>query len=269
MSRFTDDTALTPLGDGTFEVRIDPGWWIVAGPNGGFIAALLVRAAEAAVAEPGKRLHSISVHYLRPPAEGPAVIDTVVERRGRSVATVTARLMQDGVLQALAVAAVAAPREALEFSETQAPDAPTPESFGELRRPGPPPIPIVERYDMIPFLGSARPDFDPASLPPPSPAVSGGWIRFAEPTTIDAAALAAITDAWFPPVFHRLPGEQMAVPTVDLTVHVRRLPADPNDWVLARFASPVAAGGYLVEDGELWDRHGNLLATSRQLAVIV
>ena len=38
-SRFDTDTAVTPLGDGVYDARIDAGWWIERGPNGGYIAA--------------------------------------------------------------------------------------------------------------------------------------------------------------------------------------------------------------------------------------
>jgi len=37
--RFSTDTAVTPLEDGRYAARIDPGWWIERGPNGGYVAA--------------------------------------------------------------------------------------------------------------------------------------------------------------------------------------------------------------------------------------
>ena len=46
-NRFDRDTALTPLGEGRFGVRIDRGWWIIRGPNGGYLAAILAKAAAA------------------------------------------------------------------------------------------------------------------------------------------------------------------------------------------------------------------------------
>ena len=48
----------------------------------------------------------------------------------------------------------------------------------------------------------------------------------------------------------------MAVPTLELTVHLRaRLPLE-SDWVLGRFATRTARDGLLEEDGELWSRDG-------------
>jgi len=274
MSRFVDDTAVQRIGEGAYTAEMDGGWRIVNGPNGGYVAAVLARAVLAEVAHtdgpdgPDRMLRSLTLHYLRPAAEGPTRIDVVVERRGRSVVTTTARLSQDNGLVAVALAAVAGARPAPEFDETVAPDAPPPETVPTLVRPvDGPVIPMHERYEMRPCVGSAAADW--VATAEPKPAVSGGWLRFAESTPVDALALTALTDAWIPPVFHRMPGEPMAVPTVDLTVHVRQLPADPLDWVLVRFTSPLAIEGYLLEDGEIWDRAGNLLAVSRQLAVLV
>ena len=42
----------------------------------------------------------------------------------------------------------------------------------------------------------------------------------------------------------------------------------PEDFVLGRFSSRLALGGAWEEDGELWSPAGELLAQSRQLALI-
>ncbi|MGZ4784895.1 MAG: acyl-CoA thioesterase domain-containing protein, partial [Acidimicrobiales bacterium] len=67
-SRFATDTAATPLGAGRYTARVDPGWWIERGPNGGYVAALILRAVTAEVADPDRQLRSFTVHYLAPPA---------------------------------------------------------------------------------------------------------------------------------------------------------------------------------------------------------
>ncbi len=79
----------------------------------------------------------------------------------------------------------------------------------------------------------------------------------------------ALADAWMPPVFGRIT-QPAAVPTIDLTVHLRNpQPVDVDDWVLVVFRSTVASDGFIEEDGELWSRDGTLLAQSRQLAVVL
>ena len=100
-------------------------------------------------------------------------------------------------------------------------------------------------------------------------ALAGGWIRLAEPTPVDHVLIAAVTDAWMPPLFSRL-SERMGVPTIDLTVHFRAPLTPPpaaDDWFLVAFRSQMAGDGFVEEDGEVWSRDGRLLAHSRQLAM--
>src|SRR4051794_10615821 len=84
-NRFLTDTAVVPQGEGRYTARIDPGWWIERGPTGGYVAALILRAVTAEVAEPDRRLRSFTVHYLAPPHEGPVDVVVTVERQGRSL----------------------------------------------------------------------------------------------------------------------------------------------------------------------------------------
>jgi acyl-CoA thioesterase len=106
----------------------------------------------------------------------------------------------------------------------------------------------------------------PGADGPPS-ARSGGWIRLAEARPTDELVLVAMADAWMPPLFSRME-VPLAVPTIDLTVHLRGRP-DPDDgWCFIETASPVARDGYLVEHARLHDRRGRLLAESRQLALV-
>ena len=56
-----------------------------------------------------------------------------------------------------------------------------------------------------------------------------GWIRFADERPVDAAALTLFADAFPPPLF-ALVGRIGWVPTIELTVQVRRRPVD--GWVL-------------------------------------
>jgi acyl-CoA thioesterase len=265
MNRFQRDTAVTPLGEGRFGVRIDPGWFIVRGPNGGYVAALLLRAMSEAVADPARAPRSLTIHFTSPPAAGPAEIRTVRERTGRSMTTVSARLEQDGKLRAIALAAFGTARPGPELRDATMPEVVPPERAGPL----PPPInaiPMRERYesrDAFGTLGTRAAE-----------AVTGGWIRLREePHGVEPALVAAYTDAWPPAIFSRLDPTGIAggVPTVDLTVHFRAAwPArlDASDFALVVFRSRVVHEGFLEEDGEVWTRDGLLLAQSRQLAVI-
>jgi acyl-CoA thioesterase len=264
-SRLQRDSGVEPLGDGSYGVLIDRGWWIHRGPNGGYVAAFLVRALEAEVGDQERMVRSTTIHYLRPPEAGPAQVDVVVQRAGRTLSTVTAELHQHGRLLALATAALATERDGtLDFDELPAPEAPDPESISPRDRaaPGAPPqIPMSARYDQRHFIGT------PPFVAGPE-ALTGGWLRQADQGEVDVAALVAYTDAWSPAIFSL--GAFVPVPTIDLTVHVRRDPAEfDTSWCLVRFRTNVAAGGFIEEDGEIWSRDGVLLAQSRQLALMM
>jgi len=55
-------------------------------------------------------------------------------------------------------------------------------------------------------------------------------------------------------------------PTIELTVHVRARP-EPG-WLRCKFVTHFVTGGFLEEDGEIWDSTGRLVAQSRQLALV-
>jgi acyl-CoA thioesterase len=263
-TRFDRDTHVELAAPGSYDARIDRGWWVARGPNGGFIAAILVRAMEHASADPTRQLRSLTVHYRRPPAEGPARVETRLERVGGSLTTTSARLFQGDSLQALALAAFSKPRETASLHHAVMPEVAPPEASDPRRDAR---VPIHERYEQRWAIGPRY--FEGARG---REAVTGGWLRLAEGTRpLDGALLAAFADAWPPSAFatSELPMLLGGVPTVDLTVHIRARLPQPDDFVLAVFRTREVADGFLEEDGEIWSRDGRLLAHSRQLGVLL
>ncbi|MGQ0830096.1 MAG: acyl-CoA thioesterase [Microthrixaceae bacterium] len=261
MSRFLRDTAVEPVGEGTYAARIDRGWWIERGPNGGYLAAIVLRAIIAEVDDPARRPRSITLHFLRPPVEGACEVHVVTERAGRGLTTSSARLRQDGRDCIIAIAALGVDRVAPSIDDQQAPRVEGPDALAPAQANPRVEIPIRGRYEQRPALGS-RP-FEEGEE-----AVTGGWIRTADDDPVDEVLVAALTDAWPPAVFARL-GGPTGVPTVDLTIHFRHAPPGVPGWSLVRFRTSVVADGYLEEDGEVWSADGLLLAQSRQLAVVL
>jgi acyl-CoA thioesterase len=265
--RFERDTAVVRVDETTFRANLDTGWFVQRGPNGGYLAAIVLRALTTAVDDPARAPRSLTVHYMSPPGAGELTITTAIERVGRSLTSCSARLTQGGRLVALAIAALSAPRPGPEFCDLHPPDVPLPGALERLDVPPEAP-PIASRWDTRWAIGRPpRP-----GKPLAREAVAGGWIRLEEPQALDAPAIVAVTDAWIPPIFSRT-DELLAVPTIDLTVHFRGpLPQpglDPDGFVLAVFRTNVAADGFMEEDGEVWAPDGTLLAQSRQLAALL
>jgi acyl-CoA thioesterase len=262
-TRFDRDTRVALCAPGVYAATIDRGWWVARGPNGGFVAALLVRAMEQAVADPARQLRSVTIHYVRPPAEGAVRVETRIERVGGSLTTISARLLQGGALQALALAAFAKSRDTPSLHHAVMPTAPPPEAMPPRRDAR---VPIHERYDLRWTLGPRCEGVRGRD------AITGGWLRLAEGTRpLDAALLTAYADAWPPSAFatSELPEGLAGIPTVDLTVHIRAALPLPDDFVLAVFRTREVAHGFVEEDGEIWSRSGQLLAHSRQLGVLL
>jgi acyl-CoA thioesterase len=264
-SRFDNDTAVVPLGGGAYDTRVDGGWWIERGPNGGYVAALVMQALRAEVADADRHARSLTVHYLAPAIEGPARITVTSERTGRFVQYLSARLSQGERLIATAQAAFAVLNpEAPDFADPSFPGYPPPDEVGHAADP-PGLVAMRERYEFRHVTGA--PWDGPADT-----ADTGGWIRLAEPRPYDTALVAALSDAWYPAIFTRLT-QRFGVPTLDLTVHIRSIRAlramRPDDWMAARFRTTVSTEGFLEEDGQLWSPDGTLIAHSRQLGLLL
>jgi acyl-CoA thioesterase len=262
MSAFDDDIRLTSIeGTTAFEGQVQPVWNIGANPNGGYLLALAAQALRQRTPMHPDAL-SITVHYLRPGLPGqPCRIDTQLLRSGRQLSTLRATLVQDGEVRLELLAAMgdlgepcAAPRLSLPM-----PPMPPPEAC--LARSAPAQgvaLPILQRLDVRLHPDEAKPGGA-------GRARISGWIRFTDGRAPDALACLLMADA-FPPAVFGLLGQVGWVPTIELTVQLRRRPVP--GWVLGQFGSQDLADGRVIEDGALWDASGQLVAQSRQLALV-
>jgi acyl-CoA thioesterase len=251
-----------------FAARVAPDWRAGRGPHGGYLAAMLLRALIESVADDARAPRSLTIHYARAPEPGPVRIATTIEREGRSLSTLSARMSQGDHLIALVLAAFSVPWGGPELSDMQRPvvDPPDPSREGvKLIEHGGPEfarhIVLQPRMEGVPFAGSEQ------------RMEIRGWLGLAEPRPIDALSLAFFSDALIPAPYMRL-GEPAAVPTVDLTVHFRahmpRAPkTDPRELCLAMTQTELLHDGFFVEDGTIWAADGTLLAQSRQLAIVI
>lgn len=270
---FAELTAVHPVGPGAWDVEVDPSWVVVRGPNGGLVAAAVLRGLTAHLdglglpeGEP-RSPRSLTVHFTSPAVPGPARLTTEVVRSGRSLVTLSARLSQGDAVRAVALAAFSPPWPGPGWTDLALPDA---IGFDAA----PPFLPGLElpftrfwEYRQV-FGGDLFSSSDRAEI--------GGWIRWdhdgpAEAPLVDAVLVAAMADSW-PPATYTVLDRPAGAPTVDLTVHFRcTLPTGvmaPGDPVLARFRTRTMSDGMFEEDGLLWAPDGTLLAQSRQLAIL-
>jgi acyl-CoA thioesterase len=251
----------------SFGAQIAPDWRAGRGPHGGYLAAMLLRALTESVCDPERAPRSLTIHYARAPQPGPVSIFTTLEREGRSLSTMSARMEQDGTLIALTLAAFSLPWSGPEISEARMPQvAPANPSREGLR--------LVEHGPEFARHMVLQPRMEGRPLSGEQwPMLIRGWLGLAEPRPIDALSLAFFSDALVPAPYMRM-SEWLAVPTVDLTVHFRARmrpepDADANELCLAQTTSELVHNGFFVEDGLIWAADGTLLAHSRQLAIVV
>ena len=260
------------IGSTCFDAQVHDGWDIMGNANGGYVMAIVARALSVATGRPD--CMTVTCHYLSPCPAGPAKIDVTVIRSGRRFATASATMWREIDGSPKVIAQVLATMGDLSSD----PGGPTSMSRG--------PFSIPAYDDCISFGGSASAGESPSDVAPQlhsrlasrfhpddigfrigersGRALVRGWFAFLNGRPIDSLALLLASDA-FPPAVFNVDVATNWVPTVELTVHVRAIPA-PGP-VQCSFETRFLQNGLLEEDGEIWDSSGVLVAQSRQLAL--
>lgn len=260
---FAGVSRLSPTGPRSFDAQVSSEWTIGGKPNGGYLLAMLGRAAAAV----GEHDHVIaaSAHYLHSPDPGPVTIEAEVLRTGRSASQIRTRMGQGdrACVEALVTTS--------QLGEGTVPywDGGLPEvsevAYEDCTRlvprtPDGVPVAIMEQIEVR---------VEPASSGFTSGQPSGrgelrGWLALPASESFDPASLLFAVDA-FPPATFDI---EMAgwVPTLELTAYVRALPAPGPVRVLQR--AQLIDAQRVDESCCIWDRTGRLVAQGTQLAGI-
>jgi hypothetical protein len=265
---FDATTAIAATDDpNLFGADIHPLWSVGDKPNGGYLLALLGRAARATARTaggPAWEVLSSSITYLRPPALGPASVRTTFLRRGRTAAHVRAVLMQgaDDLVDAVFVLGDLPDEPAIRYDGTPTFQVAGPEECVLLTSQMPTGV-YVGIMDVI----DQR--LDPATVPfTASPPAAGavaelrGWTRFVDGREPDPLSLLFFIDA-IPPATLMI-GSTGWVPTLQMSAYARARPAP--GWLGIRMTAGLVAGGMVDETCVLWDSAGRMVAQSTQLA---
>jgi hypothetical protein len=260
-------SAVESLGGGRYGAVLDPGWAVGAKPNGGYLLAVLARAAvaEAAIGATADLPHpaAVSAHFLAAPDPGPAEVTVEVLRRGRSASQARATLVAGGrrCVDALVTCGRLEPAGVPYWSAVETPQLPPEEDCV--------PAPATDPRFTVPIFAEVQVRVDPATagFAMDRPAMAGeirGYARMA-PTPPDPYAVLVALDI-LPPATFDLGLLGSWVPTMELTAYLRALPADGPLRVRQR--ARLVAVDRVDEDCQVWDSTGALVGSATQLAAV-
>jgi hypothetical protein len=258
MHRFDEDIANHSL-DGPLHigVAIAPNWSINGLPNGGYLMALMANAMLQAGAK--KKIAIVTATYIARCAAAEARVSLEKIAASAQFERLQASLYQDERERIRAWGTFVGEEMAcaLNRQEVAAPQvAPLAECIA---------IPQIPQFTLLDQMDLR---LDPACAGWMSNRLvekseHKGWIRFKDDRPYDDLALLLIADAFPPPVYVSQ-GLAAWVPTLELSVNIRKRPA--SQWLQCIFRTRFITCGLLEEDGQVWDETGELIAISRQIA---
>ena len=240
---------------------VDAEWTIGGKPNGGYLLAMMGRAAAAV----GSHRHVIaaSAHYLHAPEPGPVTIETELLRGGRSASQVRTRLSQGG--EACVEALVTTGK--LDVASEPYWDKGLPDRSVVAFEDCDPFEPHTPNGMRVAIMEQVEIRLEPESLGFTTGHPNGrgelrGWLELPSGQAFDPISLLFAVDS-FPPATFDIEFSGW-VPTLELTVYVRALPAPGPVRVLQR--AQLIDGQRVDESCFVWDHTGRMVAQGTQLA---
>ena len=279
-------------------------WQVGKVPSGGYITALLLKciteelkAASTEAPLPGQKrapnahpdILTANCHFLSSSLPGEFSATVEILKSGRTTSTVQASLFQDGkeCMRCIAscgdykTAAASGPNMVSLADTSNPPQLPPMSQCTRVQAGDNTPQSVRSRvhlmlpdsaYQQYLDCRSTNEDgtFDEELLLKRTEAVKGGrasyagYCVFEDGTEPSLAAAPLYLDASVPPIL----GAYVTgwVPTINWTVQFKGHPK-PGPLKF-QFDTSTVNGGFLEEDGRLWDSEGTLIAMSRQLAMV-
>ncbi|MGP4049001.1 thioesterase family protein [Streptomyces sp. 2A115] len=249
-----------------YRADLGDGWRFGTSILGGLLMALAGRALSEDLGKASGHGDpvSVSAHFLSRSLPGPATVRTETLRQGRTVSSGMASIKQGDHERVRVVATFAdlagktTAKPAWAFSAP--PNMPPPEKCVGSEM-APPSLlkeaPFLDRVDL-----RLAPECVGWALGAPSgQATMQGWLRLPDDRAPDPLMLLLAVDC-LPPVSLDL-GIPGWAPTLELTTHIRALPAP--GWLRLRHSTTLVDNDFMEEDAEVWDSTDRLVAQSRQL----
>ncbi len=263
MGDFGIDTAVEER-DGHYHARLSRDWEIW-GPNGGYVAAIALRAAS--VATSLRRPASFTCHFLSVAEFDVVDLQVTTLRATKRAASVRVSMTQQQRPILEAIVWVVDEVSGLEHDVAQMPAVPTPDtlkSIDELVAP-------EDRKSGYAFwqnLESRPIDWVPWSQRKPGAPQWREWYRFRPTATFDdpftdaARSLLLIDTLVWPACCRAYEAETMPfmAPSLDVTAHFHRA-APTSEWLLCDASAAIAAHGLIGGRATIWSADGQLLAS--------
>jgi len=254
--------ALEPVAEGRARGRTHPAWANMVGPFGGITAAQMLQAICIDPRRQGEPL-ALTINYAGAVADGEFEIEATPARTTRTTQHWTLALRQGDALCSTGTAVCAIRRATWSAPELAMPAVPRADQVPVETRA--PPVEWPRRYEFR-FVHGGWPDYRKAQEAADSRSVL--WVRDAPPRPLDAPALAAIADVFYPRIFRRR-GRFTPAGTVSITTYFHAdaaaLAAQGPRPLLAVAVGRRFTQGFFDQGAELWSDDGHLLASSHQV----
>jgi acyl-CoA thioesterase-2 len=263
MGDFEVDTRLEDRGDGRFSATLSRDWEIW-GPNGGYVAAIALRAAGQVARVP--RPAAFSAHFLSVGRFAEIDVDVRVIRAGRRAESIGVSISQQGRAICEALIRTAAEGSGLEHDVAAMPDEKRPADLANIEdlvssREGPR-FPFWNNFQIRPVWPEREQEAERQVHPP----MFREWYRFQPRATFDdpwldaARSLLMIDTASWIAACQPHPNGAFIAPNLDVTAWFHR--AEPaSEWLMTDHTCAVAEAGLMGTHARIWSESGKLLAT--------
>jgi len=266
MGDFAIDTAVEG-SDGEYRARLSRDWEIW-GPNGGYVAAVALRAAGAAT--PLTRPATFNCHFLNVADFDTVDLRVTTLRASKRAASLNVSMTQkDRLILQAGVWVVADGSDGFVRDTAQRPEAPSPSSLKSVDElVVEHNIDISARYRFWDNLECRPIDMTPWPLRKPGEPRILDWYRFRPRATfddpfVDAARSLLLIDTMIWPANCRAYEDKDIVyiaPSLDVNVHFHQAAAE-SEWLLVDTVSPLAEGGLISGRSSIWSMQGKLVAS--------
>lgn len=252
---------------GLFTGATSPDYWNMVGPFGGTTAAVMLQAVLRHPELLGVPV-ALTVNYAAALEAGAFEVLAVPVRTNRSTQHWTLQMSQVGAdghshVTTTGTVFTAVRRDTWGASDLPMPQVPPPSAVERLSI-GPARVEWIQRYEMRPISGTMPTQWDGGG----DHSETRMWVRDAEPRALDFAALAALSDTFYPRVWLRR-ARPVPIGTVSITTYFHadaaQLAEIGTGYLLGRATGQQFSNGYFDQAAQLWSEAGRLVATSHQI----